>query len=410
MSSPGAMHIVYLHQYYCPPGGWGNNRSYDFARAWAAAGHQVTVVTSVAMFPPVYDVRSKPVTNLQIGGAKVIVINVPYRQEMGLVARLWAFVRFWQSARQVLKEIQNADVVYASSTPPTVGELGRQYAKRLGIPYVFETVDVWPDVPIGMGIVRSALTATAAHGFVNRIYRDAHAIVVLSEGMRDQVLSHGVPDTKVHVAHNGSDIDAIHPTTQQPKPLVRLLYAGTVGLANHVETLLHAMQVLNAQGLASKFECVIAGSGSRLEVVKQLAEQLKLPNVIFLPPVPKAEVNALLNSADVGVSTFLPIPVLEANSANKFFDYLASGLPVVCNYQGWQAEYLEQYACGLASPQNQPGVFAGNLKRLILDAGLRQQMGAQARSLAVQAFDRNKMANKVLAILQDAVRDKVTPQ
>jgi glycosyltransferase involved in cell wall biosynthesis len=403
------MHLLYLHQYYCPPGGWGNNRSYDFARFWVAAGHRVTVVTSAAMFPPQHAAHRQSITEMEIEGVRVIVLNVPYRQRMGIARRLWAFYAFWRRAQRVLRDIVDADIVYASSTPPTVGELGRRHARRNNIPYVFETVDVWPDVPIGMGIVKNPIAVWAANRFVNRIYRDAAAIVALSEGMRDQVLVHGVLPTKVHVAHNGTDTDAIRPTVKHTEGPVQLLYAGTLGLANGAEALVQAVHALNQQGLQHKFTCRIVGDGSRLPALQQLVTQLRLPNLQLLPPVPKQDVNALLAGAHVGVSTFLPVPVLQANSANKFFDYLAAGLPVVCNYLGWQAHYLQAHRCGLASAQQDNEAFINNLKTLITDTELRRQMGIQARALAVSHFDRKKMAGKVLAICTDVLAGGIIP-
>ena len=53
------------------------------------------------------------------------------------------------------------------------------------------------------------------------------------------------------------------------------------------------------------------------------------------PPLPKREIPALLAAATVATSLFRPIPEMESNSANKFFDALAAGRPVAINYGGW---------------------------------------------------------------------------
>ena len=56
-----------------------------------------------------------------------------------------------------------------------------------------------------------------------------------------------------------------------------------------------------------------------------------------------------------------------ANSANKFFDALASGTPVAINYGGWQADLLEETSAGIVLPPNDPGEAAKRLGVFIKD-------------------------------------------
>ena len=66
--------------------------------------------------------------------------------------------------------------------------------------------------------------------------------------------------------------------------------------------------------------------------------------------MPKMDTPKLLAAAAAGISTVIPVPELEANSANKFFDYLAASLPVIINYGGWQRQVLEQSGAGERLP------------------------------------------------------------
>jgi glycosyltransferase involved in cell wall biosynthesis len=113
----------------------------------------------------------------------------------------------------------------------------------------------------------------------------------------------------------------------------------------------------------------------------------------------------LLARADAGLVSFAPFPVLEANAATKFYDYLAAGLPVVINYGGWQAEWLAKHDCGLSAPQGDEGALATQLARLISDASLRQQMGERGRAVARQHFDRRQLAGEMLAAMLKVLRN-----
>ena len=58
--------------------------------------------------------------------------------------------------------------------------------------------------------------------------------------------------------------------------------------------------------------------------------------------MPKKDLPLLLSSATIVVSLFIDLPEMENNSANKFFDGLASGKPIMLNYGGWQSKLIEK--------------------------------------------------------------------
>lgn len=399
------MHILYLHQYFCPPGGSGNNRSLELARQWVRAGHQVTFLTSPAYFPAEQR-RDAPSWTLRVDGMDVHVLNVEYAHRMPFRARMRAWLRFYRKARRYARQLQGIDLIYASSAPLTIGELGRRLARRWRIPYVFETVDVWPDVPIGMGIVRARWQQWLLHRLTNRIYRQSAAVVALSEGMRDQILSHGVPPEKVHVVHNGTDPRAFAYVARTERPGLRLIYTGTVGIANGVDAIVRLAHALAIQG-REDIEISILGDGNAMEGVRKLAKDLEVRNLRFLAPVPKEEVAGLLAAADAGLVTFAPFPVLEANSANKFYDYLATGLPVLLNYEGWQAQYIDEHTCGFTARMGDEQAFLEAVLRMAdLPHAARLEMGKRGRALVEQQFDRRELADRILGIFREVLTSR----
>jgi glycosyltransferase involved in cell wall biosynthesis len=391
------MHILYIHQYFCPPGGAGNNRSLDLARAWVQAGHEVTMLTSTAYFPAAMQARVEE--PFDCDGIQVIPLNVPYRHTMPFGRRVIAFLQFYRRAIKTAKGLSKPDLVYASSTPLTVGELGRRLGQYWAIPFVFETVDVWPDAPIGMGILRNRFLIGWLDRLTNRIYDAAAAIVALSDGMQAQILSHGVPTTKVQVHYNGTDLQAFPFVEREAGARMHVVYTGTVGLANGVDVIPKLCKRLTELG-RSDIHITVLGDGNAWASVKELSDRLGLGNLDFLPTIPKEQVASFLVGADVGLVTFAPYKVLEANSANKFYDYLASGLPVVINYRGWQASYLAQWGCGLSSDQSDLNALVQNIVMLADDPARRSTMGKNGRQLAESQFDRAKIGTELLHLFQ----------
>ena len=119
---------------------------------------------------------------------------------------------------------------------------------------------------------------------------------------------------------------------------------------------------------------------------------MQVRNVHFIDSVPKNKIKTYFDAADIGTVIFVPYPILNTNSANKFFDYLASGLPVLTNYEGWQQIYLEEYNCGFSSKE----AFKINEKILALyyNNELLIEMGKNARLLACSKFDRKDVSKQ----------------
>lgn len=374
----------------------------DFAKAWHAQGHRVTILCSQAYFPEKLKRKDSEWRFELAPGLEVVVLNVPYSHFMGFSKRVAAFLRFYRRGLNAAKGFSMPDVIYASSTPPTVGELGRKLAKRWGVPFVFETVDVWPNVPEGMGILRNRVLLRWLYNRLQKIYDDAFAVVALSEGMKEQILKSPVNAQKIHVVPNGTDPKQFPFCDRQHESgMITCIYTGTIGKANDVSFILKAAKKLQVKG-RNDIMFKIIGDGNDFAQVKQLADTLQLPAVELLAPVPKAQVAGLLSSADIGLVTFAPFPVLEANSANKWFDYLSSGLPVVTNYGGWQAKVMEEEACGLSAQQGDLDGFVAQIERLADNPALRAEMGRNGANLVRERYDRRTLALEVLDIMKKA--------
>ena len=401
------MHILYLHQYFCPPGGSGNNRSFQLAKHWTDAGHKVTFITSPAYFPGEYrqEMGDMSVRKENYGGVEVHVLNVPYTHMMLFKERIKAFMRFYRKAKRYAHNLEAPDIIYASSTPLTIGQLGMKLGFKWRIPFIFEAVDVWPDVPVGMGILKNKVIIRKLYRQTDKIYRNAAHIVALSDGMKEQICSHDVPDGKVMVAYNGTDPELIpFKERDHAQRQVRVVYAGTVGIANGLAQMVELARRIGNIG-RSDISFTILGDGNDLANVKAAAEAAGTDNLTFLGKVPKEEVPEILNGAHIGLVCFANHKVLEANSANKFYDYLASGLPVLINYRGWQARYLKEYECGLSSDQGDLDAWAKNLIKLADSPELRTQMARNGRKLAEQLFDRKQIAEDILQLMEKTKRE-----
>ena len=180
MSKKSALRILYLHQYFATPDESGSTRSYEMARRLVERGHHVDLVTTD--WRGAFSNGSRADFELRnIDGIVVHARRIPYQNEMPFRARMRAFLRFAFAAKRYGTSLEY-DVVFASSTPLTVAIPGMYLARRRGVPFVFEVRDLWPDIPVAVGALKSRLTIAGARWLERRAYSRADAVVVLSPG------------------------------------------------------------------------------------------------------------------------------------------------------------------------------------------------------------------------------------
>ena len=399
------MRILHLHQYFNTPDVAGGTRPYEMCRRLVESGHQVTVVSTPRRGKYA---RDKPVV-ADVEGIVVHFLPIPYSNVLPFWGRVGAFTRYAVGATRIGLKTR-PDVVVASSTPLTVAIPGLITALRWSVPFVFEVRDLWPHVPISMGLLKNPLLIWAARWLERTAYRRSTRVIALSPGMARGVQETGYPVELIRIIPNASDLDAFKPAlepsflrTRFPEigegPVV--LYAGAIGRANRVTYLVEVASEMLRWRTDVRF--TIVGSGSERTLLERRAHDLGLlgSNVFVYDRLPKADMPALFASATVVTSVFDDSPALEDNSANKFFDGLASGRPVVINYGGWQAELLRSSGAGLVLERD-PFQAASSLASLLSDAERVQAAGRAARKLAEDEFSRDVLAKRFEATLMEA--------
>ncbi len=403
------MRILYVHQFFATrESSLGLIRSYEFARRWVADGHEVTIITSSSRLPEQFE-RHLFVDG-DIEGIHVRSVRVRYSNYMGYGRRTWSFILFTLGATWLALSAGKHDVVFATSTPLTVGIPGWVAAALRRTPFVFEVRDLWPEAAIQMGALkRTGVLASVAKGIERFLYRHSTDVVALSPGMVAGVIAEGVSPAHVHLVPNCSDLDLFHPGPKDEAflgtygigPDVFIVgYAGAIGPSNAVEDIVpEAARILNDRG-RNDIAFIIAGDGKSLPALQAGVEGL--PNVHFVGPLPKKDVPVLTRSADVLMTLFADVPILATNSPNKFFDGLASGRPMIVNSPGWTRELVEECECGFYVPAADGIALADVIERMADDPDEVTRMGRNARQLAEERFDREDQAQRLLDILQVA--------
>jgi glycosyltransferase involved in cell wall biosynthesis len=405
------MRILYFHQHFATPQGSGGTRSYEFARALVARGHQVTMVCGAHAHSGLslpWDERAGW-SRGSVDGIDVISLPLAYSNRDSLPRRGWAFARFaWRALQVALAE--PCDLVFATSTPLTAALPGLAARWLRGKPFVFEVRDLWPELPRALG-VRNPLLLAGMSGLEWAAYRGADACVGLSPGIVAGIARRAPRGRAVALIPNGSDLELFHPRLRAPLELPGVRpgdfvagFTGAHGPANGLDALLEVARELRRRGDA-RVKLAFIGDGKEKDRLRAAAAQEGLDNCLFFDPVPKQRLGAITASLDCGLMVLKDVPAFyDGTSPNKFFDYAAAGIPIVNNYPGWLAGLIGQSQAGVVVPPNDPVAFADALQALAADPARRARAGAAARVLAETRFARADLAARFVSTVESVGR------
>jgi glycosyltransferase involved in cell wall biosynthesis len=410
--------ILVVSQFFSPEMGAPAARFHDFGKLLVERGHRVTVLTGFpnspsGRIPDAY--RGRVAQRETIDGITVLRGWIYASPKLSNFTKAAGFASFAASASlQALLRRVRADVVIATSPPPTVGVPGMLLARRLGVPLLFDVRDIWPEAIAASGRLQSGALIRVLERLERAIYAAAAAVTVVTEGKRERLLEKGVAPDKVFVIPNGVDLRRFE--EQQPLPAeawralgldperFTLMYAGIMNPPQGLDVLLDAAAKLRAAAphLASRFQLAMVGAGSVRERLEGRTRTEGLGDLVrFVPEQPRDAIPPLLRSADAIAVTLRPRK--DSHTVpSKLYEAMASGRPVLVSADGAPAEILREAKAGLATPASDADALAASIRALLEDPERRRGFGAQGRAYAA-AFDRGRLGERLEAVLRDVV-------
>ena len=373
-------------------------RPFYLAREWVRLGHRVRIVASaqshIRAQAPHLDGHAR--LDEVIDGVEYRWIATPAYRGNGAarVVNMFAFVaQLYAQSAQLASGFQ-PNVVIASSTYPLDIWPAYRIARKAGARLLFELHDLWPLSPMELGGYSRfhpfIMLLQAAENFA---CRRADAIVSILPKVREHLEDHGMAPHKLHIVPNGADpaewlAEApavpglagarLAALRRQGKFIVG--YAGTHGVANALDTLLAAARLVGDERIAF----VLVGSGPTKEALMRMARELKLTNVHFFDPLPKAQVPALLHSFDVAYIGWQRQRLYRYGIApNKLIDYMMAGCTILHSVDAGNDPVAEA-GCGLTvAPQDPQAVARGLLALFMLEVQERAALGQRGKAYAM---------------------------
>jgi glycosyltransferase involved in cell wall biosynthesis len=279
-----------------------------------------------------------------------------------------------------LRRSPGPDAVIGTSPHLLAGLAAWIVAKRHRAPFILELQDLWPDTLVDMGVT-NPMVIQPLRVMERFLYRRADAVIALSEGIRDRVIERGVrPEDALLLPNATTETRGTMPVDRAAirrrfgwDGKVVAIYAGSHGPANGLENVVDAALL---QGGRHGIVFAFLGDGSEKPGLVARAEGAE--HVVFLDPVPKADVHAILSGADIGLINLRWNRTFEGARPNKIFDYLGAGLPIVTTVPGEIWSIVGGAEAGLLAEPENPAALAEAVEELARDDALRGRLATNA--------------------------------
>ncbi|MCG8403336.1 MAG: glycosyltransferase family 4 protein [Firmicutes bacterium] len=298
-------------------------------------------------------------------------------------------------------------------------------ARRFRVPFIFEVRDFWPQSLVDMGVLSGQSPVTGALKRLELfLYSRAAKIISVVPLGEEYIAALGQPREKVVYIPNGTDpawFDRCAGSVS-PAPGMRrffsdcrergklvFIYAGAHGPANGLETVVETAGLLQDRGRTEILFLMVGDGPAKTPLVRQ-AQKNRLSNLFFWPTVAREQIPALLSNSDVCLFHARELPVLRFGlSAGKFFDYLASGKPILYAASTTSGT-LAGVPCGKSVPPGDPvALAAAALELAEMTPAQREQMGRAGRRHLEEHHSAPVLVDKLEAALGQVQGDKKTP-
>ncbi len=326
-----------------------------FAKSLLAKGFEVEVLTGFPNYPTgkIYDgFKIKLVDKKIIDGVTVTRVPLYPSHNNSVLKRIFNYVSFATTATIYgLFFAKKPHIIYSYHPPITVGMAASLVKIIRGVPLICDIQDLWPDTLKATNMVNNKKVLNLIDMVCAWVYKSSTHIVVLSPGFKKLLIARGVAESKIDVIYNWADetkiqnylgvLPAIYPVNEKFK----VLFAGNIGKAQALDTLLQACEILDKK--QSNIHFVVVGDGIELKSLKEQSLVKKLTNITFIPAVPMSEIGVFLSAADALLVHLNNDPLFEITIPSKTQAYMAAGKPILMGVKGDAANLIVSAKCGL---------------------------------------------------------------
>lgn len=397
------MRILVVSQYFWPE----SFRINALALALKAQGHEVSVLTGKPNYPEGkffsgyagYGIQEEAWQGIPI--FRIPMLARGQKSAVKLVLNYFSFVLSGLLFAPFMLRNKKVDIIFVYAPSPVFQVIPASFLGWLKrVPVVLWVQDLWPQSAQATGYVRSTLLLKLLEKLVRFAYAHTDLLLVQSQAFVEPVAKLALRHIPV-VYYPNSVEDAFYVPQPIDVPHVdvlqtgfSVLFAGNVGTAQSVETIVAAAKLLKEY---PQISIVMMGNGSMSDWIAQQKRQYDLSNLHLVGRFPAETMPVLMRQASVLLVTLKKDPVFELTIPSKIQAYLAAGRPVIACLDGEGARLIREAGAGLSVPaEDAAGLAQAILTLCHTGQEERDEMGLRGQAYFKQHFDEQKLTSELI--------------
>lgn len=405
-----------------PPTLGGLVRHFYFSRELGKMGHEVRIITN----SQVHNTELNFVEEGQLMADKYFD-EVRYTFVRGMsytkndYRRIFNIIQFTHNVKKALNTLysmgEKPDVIYASSPAPFAPYQAFSFAKKHGIPYVYEERDLWPMSIMEYGHFSKyspivPLVKVLEH-CQHKAHRDSKASIFTIPGGRDYVVDMGWDDVdrnKIYYVNNGVDLEEFNYNLREyhyeddeldDDSKFKIVYTGSIRSIYHIDTIIRVAELIGKRLPQVRF--YFYGEGPEREKLEAHVRQLGLKNFKFKGRVNKTDIPSILTRSNLNLIHHEAVSLVRyGNSNNKLFEYLASGVPILSTVKNGYSIIREEN-CGIECPNQEIETIAKAIEKAVYWSDEERKEIKENMNRVVKSYDYKFLSQNLEKILLGAI-------
>ncbi len=404
---------VLIHTIVFSPDGVSTAYLYnDIALGLVQNGFEVVVLTTTPHYNLIEsEISKQPLLKKALGlfytstfkGIKVY--HIPLKKYKSTVKRIVSFI-YWHLASLFLSlSFKRINIIISPSPPLSIGFVSLIIAKIKGAKAIYNVQEIYPDLLINQGNLKSKPIIGILKWFERLIYEKSDAVITIDQVFKSTILPRFNDPKKLHLIPNFVDTDLykplgkqlLHPTIfGERNDKIKRLYAGNIGFFQDWEPVLYAAREL----IKENIEFWIIGEGVQKEFLEKNIQQEGLKNIRFFPYQSRELMPIINNFADIHFIAINP-KMEQEGFPSKVYTIMACAKPLIVVSGETTPLYifLKDINCAELITTNRNINFTKAILKLANDKVLRDNLGLNGYKEISKKYSKEVVLNKYVNLI-----------
>ncbi len=405
---------VLIHSIVFSPDGVSTAYLYnDIALGLVENGFNVVVLTTTPHYNLIESALTKQPLKSKLFGIfyesdfnGIRVIHVPLKKYKSTFIRLLSFI-YWHILSLIIGlSIKRVNFVLSPSPPLSIGFISLLIAKFKGAKSIYNVQEIYPDLLINQGNLKSSFSINLLKRFEKFIYNYSTAVTTIDEVFYATISSRFAEINKLKIIPNFVDTDLYKPLKQnfelpavfgKDNGKIKILYAGNIGFFQDWEPVFFAANQLEHENI----EFWIVGEGVQKSELEKEIKNHKISNIRIFPYQNREDLPKINNFVDIH---FIAInPTMEQEGfPSKVYTIMACAKPivVVTGEKTPLYNFLKDKNCSELVTNNRNVNFTEAIRRLASDKELRERLGTNGYDVIIKNYCKKVVVTKYVNLLK----------